>query len=147
MLSWINDVPYAEKFDDTYYHRQAGLAETEFVFLQGNQLENRLAQSDDFFQIVEFGFGTGLNFVATLRLIAQLSRPHPRVQFISVEKYPLDRSSIQRALQAWPELNPWTDLLLQRYPPDLAGWHILHIQKCSHHLVIPHAVVNPGHRC
>ena len=51
------------QFDDPYYSLDNGLAETHHVFLGGNNLPARFV---DGFRIAELGFGTGLNFIATL---------------------------------------------------------------------------------
>ena len=56
--------PYAPAFDDCYFSRLDGLAESRYVFLQGNNLPQRWQQQQRFV-IAETGFGTGLSFLAT----------------------------------------------------------------------------------
>ena len=53
--------------DDVYFSRDDGLAETEHVFLNGCELPG-LWRDRNRFVIVETGFGTGLNFLATSTL-------------------------------------------------------------------------------
>ena len=63
-LDWKGAVPVATRFDDPYYSLENGLAEADYVFLDGNGLPERLS---DGFHIAELGFGTGLNMLATAR--------------------------------------------------------------------------------
>jgi tRNA U34 5-methylaminomethyl-2-thiouridine-forming methyltransferase MnmC len=62
-IEWRADTPFSTKFDDTYYSLDDGLAETEHVFLAGNDLPDRYC---DGFHIAELGFGTGLNLLVSL---------------------------------------------------------------------------------
>ncbi len=72
-LTWRDGLPYSSVFDDIYFSLENGLAETQYVFLQGNQLAERFAQlpPQHSFTIAETGFGTGLNFLATWQLWQQ----------------------------------------------------------------------------
>ena len=58
-------VPYSEIFEDIYFSPEGGLAETRYVFIDGNGLPARFAGRSRFV-VGELGFGTGLNFLATL---------------------------------------------------------------------------------
>ena len=124
-LSWSDDgQPFSTHFDDVYFSRESGLAETRHVFLQHNNLEQRWAalRSGASFCIGETGFGTGLNFLCAWQLWDQLAPTDARLHFVSCEKYPLSRSDLQRALRLWPELQPWADQLLAQYTDLAAGW-------------------------
>ena len=57
--------PLSSQFDDVYFSRASGLAESQHVFIQHNQLPARFAalQDGDTLVIGETGFGTGLNFL------------------------------------------------------------------------------------
>src|SRR5690606_6115589 len=44
---------------------------------------------------------------------------------ISVEKFPLSKSDLIRALKVWPELKPLADQLISQYPLPIAGCHRL----------------------
>lgn len=64
-IQWKNQQPYSLDFNDVYYSSDDGLAETDYVFIQHNQLNQRFTQLDkNRFTIIETGFGTGLNFFA-----------------------------------------------------------------------------------
>ncbi|HDL1719459.1 TPA: bifunctional tRNA (5-methylaminomethyl-2-thiouridine)(34)-methyltransferase MnmD/FAD-dependent 5-carboxymethylaminomethyl-2-thiouridine(34) oxidoreductase MnmC, partial [Mannheimia haemolytica] len=59
------DTPVSEQFDDIYFSTQDGLAESYYVFQEGNQLwEKWQSHPKEAFVIAETGFGTGLNFLA-----------------------------------------------------------------------------------
>ncbi len=131
-LDWITqdgvEIPVSKQFGDVYFSKANGLAETRHVFLQGNELAERLAQlqSHQYFCVGETGFGTGLNILALWQLWQQC-RPnnYSRLHVISVEKFPLSRDDLQRALKAWPELAHFASQLIAQYPPALPGCHRL----------------------
>ncbi|MBE9538728.1 MAG: bifunctional tRNA (5-methylaminomethyl-2-thiouridine)(34)-methyltransferase MnmD/FAD-dependent 5-carboxymethylaminomethyl-2-thiouridine(34) oxidoreductase MnmC [Proteobacteria bacterium] len=126
-VSWRESgAPHSHRFDDYYYSSEDGSEESQYVFLRGNQLQQRFAaHRHPTFCIVETGFGTGLNFLLTWKLWQQQAQPRPRLHFISIEKYPLAKSDMQRALAAWPELAELAKALLTNYPEPLAGQHRL----------------------
>jgi len=67
-LVWHNsDQPYSPQFEDIYFSKENAFAETDYVFIQQNQLIKRWQQWNISkpFVILETGFGTGLNFLAT----------------------------------------------------------------------------------
>lgn len=131
-LDWLADplgeIPFSRQFGDVYFSRANGLAETQHVFLNGNDLPERLAQlgSHDYFVVGETGFGTGLNFLALWQLWRQV-RPdnHSRLHLLTVEKHPLTLADLRRALLIWPELAELSTQLLAQYPPPLSGVHRL----------------------
>lgn len=131
-LDWIMqdgiEIPVSRQFGDVYFSKANGLAETRHVFLQGNELAERLTQlqSRQYFCVGETGFGTGLNILALWQLW-QHCRPdnHSRLHVVTLEKFPLSRADLQRALAAWPELAELARQLISQYPPALPGCHRL----------------------
>ena len=110
----------SEKFDDVYFSVEDGLAETRHVFLDGNDLPARWASCESF-TICETGFGTGLNFLATMQLWLDCDpalRP-AHLHFISFEKYPLSKNQIRNSLSQWDVLKDVLDMFLSKYPDDL----------------------------
>ena len=98
--------PYSTIFQDVYYSTDNGLLETDYVFLQGNQLITRWQQlSSASFTIIETGFGTGLNFLCAAKLWLKVAPKNAKLHFISVEKYPLSLQEMADVLQIWPTLN------------------------------------------
>lgn len=122
------DVPVSKQFGDVYFSKDNGLLETRHVFLNGNDLGTRLADLKPFeyFCVGETGFGTGLNILALWQLWQQV-RPdnQSHLHAISVEKFPLSKDDLIRALNAWPELKPLADQLISQYPLPIAGCHRL----------------------
>ncbi|WP_199611340.1 bifunctional tRNA (5-methylaminomethyl-2-thiouridine)(34)-methyltransferase MnmD/FAD-dependent 5-carboxymethylaminomethyl-2-thiouridine(34) oxidoreductase MnmC [Flocculibacter collagenilyticus] len=120
--------PVADHFDDIYYSNADGLAESNYVFIQNNDIEQRLSeQQADSFVIAESGFGTGLNFLLTWQLFDQLREKNRStvntLHFISFEKYPLTPEDLVKALNNWPHLKKYSDELTCKYPLALPGCH------------------------
>ncbi len=114
------DVPRSEQFDDVYFSAVDGLAETRHVFLHGNNLPAAW-QGRDVFTIAETGFGTGLNFLAILKLWNDTDvhmRPK-NLRFISFEKYPLSHDYIKHHLSPWSDVGDELSLFLSKYPVDI----------------------------
>ena len=109
--------PHSRVFDDVYFSDKSGLEETRYVFIEQNALAERFTALPANGQLVigETGFGTGLNFLCAWQLFEQSARPDARLHFISVEKYPLTRDDLQRALALWPELATYSEQLLAAY--------------------------------
>ncbi|MBA1262499.1 bifunctional tRNA (5-methylaminomethyl-2-thiouridine)(34)-methyltransferase MnmD/FAD-dependent 5-carboxymethylaminomethyl-2-thiouridine(34) oxidoreductase MnmC [Stutzerimonas stutzeri] len=117
-LDWDeNGQPQSRRYGDVYFSRASGLAETAHVFLQPNRLAERFAALAKGQRLVigETGFGTGLNFLCAWRLFEQQAQADTFLHFVSVEKHPLSREDLQRALALWPELQGLAQQLLDRY--------------------------------
>lgn len=120
-LEWLDgDVPRAPGFGDTYFSKAGGLEETRHVFIGGNRLPERLPGRERF-TIAELGFGTGLNLLTTLDMIAALEKA-PKLVFLSFELYPLSADQLERALAAFPVLSAMSDELLRAWAPA-PGWN------------------------
>lgn len=112
-------LPFAPAFQDHYFSRHDGRAETDHVFLAGNGLPQRW-QDQAQFVIGELGFGTGLNFLETWHQWRQTRSKGQMLTFVSVEGFPLTRDVAAQALSAWPELADLTDSLLGKWDDILA---------------------------
>ncbi len=121
--------PLSRQFDDVYFSRASGLAESQHVFIQHNQLAERFAglNDGDTFVIGETGFGTGLNFLNAWQCFLAHAPAGARLQFISVEKHPLQRSDLAQALALWPELSELREQLLQQYLAIHSGFQHLQL--------------------
>ncbi|MBL0492489.1 bifunctional tRNA (5-methylaminomethyl-2-thiouridine)(34)-methyltransferase MnmD/FAD-dependent 5-carboxymethylaminomethyl-2-thiouridine(34) oxidoreductase MnmC [Aeromonas veronii] len=130
-LDWNEaGTPVSSDFGDVYFSNDNGLSETRYVFLQQNRLPARFSHHDsDSFVIGETGFGTGLNFLATMQAFleqAPQSGNGSRLHFISFEKYPLTQDDLRKALAAWPELGHLSQDLVAQWPLPVSGCHRLH---------------------
>lgn len=124
-LDWDDQgQPLSRTFGDVYFSRASGLEETRHVFLAHNRLAERCAAlpSGGRLSIGETGFGTGLNFLCAWQLFERSAPADARLHFVSVEKYPLTRADLGRALALWPELEPWASQLLAQYHAVHAGF-------------------------
>lgn len=124
-ITWKSgDVPFSPHFGDIYYNPKDGLAETRYVFLEGNNLPSAW-QTKENFTIGETGFGTGLNFLAAWQCWASDPNRSKRLHFVSVEKYPLSRDDMIRAHKSWPELLEFSSQLADIWPHEtmLPGVH------------------------
>ncbi|HKM37589.1 MAG TPA: bifunctional tRNA (5-methylaminomethyl-2-thiouridine)(34)-methyltransferase MnmD/FAD-dependent 5-carboxymethylaminomethyl-2-thiouridine(34) oxidoreductase MnmC, partial [Thiopseudomonas sp.] len=128
-LNWDeHGQPVSSQFDDVYFSNASGLAESQHVFIQHNQLPQRFAALEDraTFVIGETGFGTGLNFLSAWQCFNQHAPANTRLHFISVEKYPLQHSDLSQALVLWPQLSELREQLLEQYLAIHTGFQ--HIQ-------------------
>jgi len=112
--------PYCQRFDDVYFDLESGTLQSDFIFIQKNQIKRRLASAEKTFTIAETGFGTGLNFLLTLQAYQEVQLDSDRqiapLHFISVEKYPLTKAQLEQSLSIFPQLQTLTRLLVDSYP-------------------------------
>ena len=121
-IEWQQGQPVSQQFEDIYFSRQGGAAETEHVFLKHNDLPERWLNCERFV-IAETGFGTGLNFLITLKHWLDTAPENARLHYFSVEKYPLTRADLKQALSEWPDYKALADQLIEAYPPAVNGFH------------------------
>ncbi|QTF92268.1 tRNA (5-methylaminomethyl-2-thiouridine)(34)-methyltransferase MnmD, partial [Halomonas sp. BM-2019] len=131
-LDWRRDdtgeeAPRSATFDDVYFSRHDGRAETEHVFLAANRLPERFAawQAHRPFVIGETGFGTGLNMLCAWACFDAHAPAGARLHLVSTEKFPLAREDLARALAAWPDLAHRAAALVAQWPEPVAGVHRL----------------------
>ena len=118
-------VPRSALFDDVYFSADNGLHETMHVFLEGNDLPSAWQGCSDFV-ITELGFGTGLNFLATWNLFEKTAKIGQSLHYISIEKFPLSPSDIEKALKPWAShFENRLAKLLDNYPMRVPGFHRL----------------------
>ncbi len=122
--------PFSPQFNDIYFDSENGCQQSQQVFIEANQLKERLTEYSQHhvqqrLTIVETGFGSGLNFLLTLRSYHLAKLEHEKnnsavaftkLTFISVEKYPLTCQQIKQALILFPELKHYSQLLVEQYP-------------------------------
>jgi len=125
-LEWREgDVPVSVKFDDPFFSKQDGRAETRHVFIDGNNLPQRFDNCPQF-HIGELGFGTGLNFLETWSLWKKTRQKDQALHFVSIEAFPITEMEMERALKSWDDLgeqastllNKWADVRKQRVLMD-----------------------------
>ncbi len=107
---------YNPRYGDPYFSNQDGLAESRYVFLQGNDLPQRLEGRKNF-GVGETGFGTGLNFLC----LVDLARSRG---LNSLSYYTFDEVAL-RADQIGSLLRPFGGDLGTLVRPFLARWEEL----------------------
>jgi len=125
-IRWQDGLPFSQQYDDVYFSRDNGLAETRHVFIHHNRLEERWPTlQGNHFTIAETGFGTGLNFLCAWQQWLQQAPSHARLHFVSCEKHPLSAADLQQALEIWPELQSLSSQLIEQYDSLPRGMHRL----------------------
>lgn len=78
---------FSSKYDDIYFNQDEPEAEKQFVFLGGNNLDERLRSlsAGDDFTVAELGFGFGLNYALTLHAAKRADVLH-QLRYFSVEE-------------------------------------------------------------
>lgn len=129
-IHFEDGVPVSARYEDIYFSRAGGLAETRGIFIQQNRLTERWAAAGagSGFTIGELGFGTGLNFCATVAAFrAQPTGPR-RLRYFSCEAHPLSREQLHQALEVYRrELPEEIAALMAIYPPAVGGVHALRL--------------------
>ncbi|WP_321394772.1 bifunctional tRNA (5-methylaminomethyl-2-thiouridine)(34)-methyltransferase MnmD/FAD-dependent 5-carboxymethylaminomethyl-2-thiouridine(34) oxidoreductase MnmC [Emcibacter sp.] len=122
-LYWQEDgTPASRRFNDIYYSPENGLEESRHVFLEGTGAPG-IWKNRNQFSIGETGFGTGLNFLLSVREWRATAPKGAHLFYLSVEKYPLAPNDIRKAISRWPELSRELDELLDIYPEPIEGFH------------------------
>ncbi|QEN05054.1 hypothetical protein EW093_10150 [Thiospirochaeta perfilievii] len=86
-----------EYFDDCYFSDESGYLESEYVFINGNNLESRLNEE---LSIGETGFGTGLNLLVLEEFLEGKLVADKTVKFTTVEKYIIEVDVVKKALSS-----------------------------------------------
>jgi len=119
--------PVSSHYGDIYHAAAGGLAQARHVFLGGNDLPARW-RGRDRFAILETGFGTGLNFLATWQAWrADPARPR-RLHYFSVERHPFTAEALVRLHAPYPEIAALSAQLVAAWPSLLPGFHRLHFE-------------------
>ncbi len=115
-IKWINNQPYSIDFNDIYFSTDDGLLETEYVFIEHNQLKQRFTSlKNTHFTIIETGFGAGLNFLAVTAHWLALAPVIAKLHYISIEKYPVKLADLQCAMHLLPQFSLVSSELISQY--------------------------------
>ncbi|MFT6269678.1 MAG: tRNA 5-methylaminomethyl-2-thiouridine biosynthesis bifunctional protein [Alphaproteobacteria bacterium] len=154
-----NNTPASQKYGDVYFFTQNGAQETDYVFINGNDLVNRWRHYDsDYFCIAETGFGTGLNFFRSARYFQHFRQTYPhhrltKLVFISTEKNPLRKNDAASIIEQWKQDDfltgasheatnyiDYSKVWIEQYPVPVAGIHRRHFslntKDCKGELVL-----------
>jgi tRNA U34 5-methylaminomethyl-2-thiouridine-forming methyltransferase MnmC len=102
-------------YDDCYFSNVHGLEESRHVFIEGNDLPERI-RGGEIPEVGETGFGTGLNLLSLLGTVQRESAGCCALSFSSIEKYPLPAARIEELLDPFrEELTPNLDAYLRQW--------------------------------
>ncbi|MGP1485102.1 MAG: bifunctional tRNA (5-methylaminomethyl-2-thiouridine)(34)-methyltransferase MnmD/FAD-dependent 5-carboxymethylaminomethyl-2-thiouridine(34) oxidoreductase MnmC [Campylobacter sp.] len=118
-ISYKNGTPYSKKFDDIYFNTHRPLAESEYVFCSALD-EISLTQVN----ILETGFGTGLNFLLSAKKIINTTK---RLNFVSIEANPISKEDLAKIYDFLGLKDSFVDDFLKLYPPLVNGFHRLNL--------------------
>lgn len=128
-ISWKNDTtPFSNEYGDVYFSAESGLYESQYNFIDSNNLQERFLTQDNF-SIGETGFGTGLNFTLACKLWLKISPSSTHLFFTSFEKHPLPLDDFAQSASNWPELTEAYKELLPLYTELRPGNNILQLPQ------------------
>lgn len=123
-LDFRDGVPYSAIYGDVYHSADGGAGQARHVFLGGCGLPGAWS-GRDVFVVLETGFGTGLNFLATWAAWRADPARCTRLHFISAEKHPFSAGDLARLHALWPEFAPLAAELQAAWPMLTPGFHRL----------------------
>ncbi len=127
-LAFASDgTPYSSVYGDVYHSAQSGSGQARHVFIGGSGLPQRWARAR-VFTILETGFGTGLNFLATWRQWRDDPARCGHLHYVSIEKHPFGRGALAELHARHAEYAPLAQQLQQAWPPLVAGMHRLQFE-------------------
>ena len=128
-IKWTeNGNLFSENYNDVYFNDAHGVEETDYVFLQGNNIHQHFEQQRTV--IGELGFGTGLNFLVTWDAWRRHEKKSAnRLIFVSCEKHPLSKTVLEKAHENFPQFAGLAELLRDKYPEIKSGFHFLEFEN------------------
>ncbi|MDR5836793.1 tRNA (5-methylaminomethyl-2-thiouridine)(34)-methyltransferase MnmD [Caballeronia sp. LZ034LL] len=123
--------PYSPRHDDIYHSAAGALSQARHVFLNGNGLPERW-RGKPRFNVLETGFGMGINFLATWAAWRIDPQRPAALHFISVEKYPFNAADLRRAHAAIfddASVMPLADTLAAAWPVLVTGIHRIELEQ------------------
>lgn len=124
LLFDADGTPRAADFDDVYHSADGGPGQAAHVFLGGNGLPERW-RGRERFVVLENGFGTGLNFLATWLAWREDGARPARLHYLATEAHPLADADFARLRARWPDVALLAEALRAAWPPPLPGFHRL----------------------
>jgi len=133
-IEWQNGLPYSLEFDDVYFSIHGAIEESQYVFIEGNQLnEDWNNSSQNNFLLAELGFGSGLNFLVTANEWQAFLRQSNKQKFskselkhlhyVAIEKSPFCLVDLIKACKCWPEFAQISEKLIDNYPSQTFARH------------------------
>ncbi len=122
-------------YDDFYFNSLDPIAESEYVYLKGNNLLKRFKNSNNFV-LTELGFGSGLNFLLVWNLWKSLRKNNSILNYISFEKNPLSKHQMEKIFKTLNKLDHLSSILIEKLPSLHSGVHEIDFDKGSVRLTL-----------
>ena len=143
-ISWHNGNPYNQDFNDYYYSKANAVAESSYVFLKGNHISLRWQEFEtkeiNQFNIIETGFGGGLNFLNTAKHWLSFQNTNPehlkKLVYTSIEGFPLTKQDFKKITDRWDCEFSLTEQLVNHYPPAIKGIYSLDFDNIELKLIL-----------
>ena len=114
-------VPFSPDFDDIYFNADDPIGQSEYVF---NSVFDEIWEKKGEFNVLETGFGAGLNFLCAFK---RFKNSDKFLNFVSIEKTPIARDDLAKIYAIFSELADVSGELLDAYPPLIRGFHRLNL--------------------
>ena len=114
-------VPFSPEFDDIYFNTDDPIGQSEYVF---NSVFDEIWDKKSEFNVLEMGFGAGLNFLCAFK---RFKNSDKFLNFVSIEKTPIARDDLAKIYANFSELTDISGELLDAYPPLIRGFHRLNL--------------------
>lgn len=114
-------IPFSPEFDDIYFNADDPIGQSEYVF---NSVFDEIWDKKSEFNVLETGFGAGLNFLCAFKRFKNTDK---FLNFVSIEKTPIARDDLAKIYANFSELADVSGELLGAYPPLVRGFHRLNL--------------------
>ena len=114
-------VPFNPEFDDIYFNADDPIGQSEYVF---NSVFDEIWEKKSEFNVLEAGFGAGLNFLCAFK---RFKNSNKFLNFVSIEKTPITKDDLVKIYANFSELADVSGELLGAYPPLICGFHRLNL--------------------
>ncbi|MBC2882932.1 bifunctional tRNA (5-methylaminomethyl-2-thiouridine)(34)-methyltransferase MnmD/FAD-dependent 5-carboxymethylaminomethyl-2-thiouridine(34) oxidoreductase MnmC [Campylobacter sp. Marseille-Q3452] len=114
-------IPFSPEFDDIYFNADGPIGQSEYVF---NSVFDEIWEKKSEFNVLETGFGAGLNFLCAFK---RFKNSDKFLNFVSIEKTPIARDDLAKIYVNFSELADVSGELLDAYPPLIHGFHRLNL--------------------
>ena len=130
-MDWISGEPFSKAYKDLYFSKQQAIKEARFVYLQGNNLPVRWdnLKKNEVFNILELGFGAGINFITTLKDWVEHHKTHNWLNYLSIENEPLSLKDYIKVIKKYSELDFCSKKLIDSYPINCKGLQRLEFSR------------------
>ena len=114
-------IPFSPEFDDIYFNADGPIGQSEYVF---NSVFDEIWEKKSEFNLLETGFGAGLNFLCAFK---RFKNSDKFLNFVSIEKTPIAIDDLAKIYANFSELADVSSKLLDAYPPLIRGFHRLNL--------------------